>query len=542
MAGQRERLRKIQTFPSLVKYLRDELDWPVSSDDFGDLTFDYTSEELGLDARNAAKIEEIKRLRPLTANQPWGIFFVKFEPKSLPVVALRRILNSVVTKKRASSNASDLASWEMTNLMFISSYGEGSSRQISFAHFAEADENKKLPELRVLGWDSLDTPLHLDHVAGVLSERLVWPDDEDPDSWLEQWGSAFTSRHREVVATSQKLAIELARLARSIRDRIRTILEVETENGPVSKLLATFREAMLDDISTEEFADTYAQTIAYGLLSERITNPEHQTASLSETGVPFTNPFLKELLGAFFAVGTSNQRTNGSDQLNFDELGVYDIVELLASANMEAVVRDFGDQNPSEDPVVHFYELFLEEYDPGQRIELGVYYTPRPVVSYIVRSVDEILKRDFLLPLGVADPTTWTQLANRIDGFEIPEDIDPDRPYVSMLDPATGTGTFLVEWLTVAERNVKENAKRQGLSGRELDTAWVEALTQTVLPNMAAFEITMASYAVAHLKVSLSLPAELRSTETAAGDLKDFIAEVKVDLDKRQPKCGSDNL
>ncbi len=98
----REVLKEIKTFPSLIKYLRDELDWPIQTNDFEDLTFDYTAEELGIDIQNAAKIQEIKRLRPLSTNQPWGIFFVKFEPKRLPVVALRRILNRVVLKKRAS--------------------------------------------------------------------------------------------------------------------------------------------------------------------------------------------------------------------------------------------------------------------------------------------------------------------------------------------------------------------------------------------------------------------------------------------------------
>lgn len=84
-----ERIRSIKTFPSLVKYLRDELDWPIDSDDYDDLTFDYQAEELGLDSETAVKIKEIKQLRPLTTKKPWGIFFVNFEPKRLPVVVLR---------------------------------------------------------------------------------------------------------------------------------------------------------------------------------------------------------------------------------------------------------------------------------------------------------------------------------------------------------------------------------------------------------------------------------------------------------------------
>src|ERR1039457_1337243 len=100
-------LASIRTFPQLVKYLRDELDWPITSDDFEDLTFDYTPKELGIDDKNAAKIEKIKRLRALSVNQPWGVFFVKFEPKRLPILALRRILSSVALKRRVTANMDD---------------------------------------------------------------------------------------------------------------------------------------------------------------------------------------------------------------------------------------------------------------------------------------------------------------------------------------------------------------------------------------------------------------------------------------------------
>lgn len=170
MPDYREILKEIRTFPSLIKFLRDELDWPISSEDFEELTFEYTPEELGIDTANAAKIQEIRRLRPMSVNQPWGIFFVKFEPKRLPVVALRRILSRVVVKKRESANSAERAAWEMGDLLFVSNYGEGEDRRISFAHFTQNVESGDLPTLKVLGWDQLDTPLHLDHVADELQQ------------------------------------------------------------------------------------------------------------------------------------------------------------------------------------------------------------------------------------------------------------------------------------------------------------------------------------------------------------------------------------
>ena len=103
----RDELRAIKTFPQLVNYLRDYLNWPIDADDFEEITFEYEPEELGIDPETAAKIQEIKQLRPLSANQPWGIFFVKFEPKRLPVVVLRRILSKLVIKKRGSAKTSE---------------------------------------------------------------------------------------------------------------------------------------------------------------------------------------------------------------------------------------------------------------------------------------------------------------------------------------------------------------------------------------------------------------------------------------------------
>ena len=221
----RDALASIRRFDQLIAYLRDEMAWPIEGDKFDEMTFEYTPDELGIDIRNAAKIQEIKRLRPLVPNQPWGIFFVKFEPKQLPVVALRRILGQVVIKKRTSANRLDRQAWAAEDLLFVSNYGEGDTRQISFAHFTMPNDGRGLSTLKVLGWDNRDTALHLDAVAKELTEHLAWPEDEDNlDAWRKQWRTAFTLRHREVVTTSRDLSMHLAGLARAIRDRIQTHL------------------------------------------------------------------------------------------------------------------------------------------------------------------------------------------------------------------------------------------------------------------------------------------------------------------------------
>ncbi len=259
-AEYRAELQKIRTFPSLVRFLRDEMGWPINTNDFEELTFEYTPEELGIDSKSAAKIEDIKRLRPLSVNQPWGIFFVKFEPKRLPVVALRRILSQVALKKRASANRAERTAWAVNDLLFISNYGEGSERQITFAHFSEDATKQGLPTLKVLGWDNLDTPLHLDDVADHLVHDLAWPaTDKNLDSWRATWASAFTVQHREVITTSRDLSIHLAELARAIRDRILSALAIETASGPLTLLFRAFREALIHDLDAADFADMYAQ-------------------------------------------------------------------------------------------------------------------------------------------------------------------------------------------------------------------------------------------------------------------------------------------
>ena len=422
----------IKRFDQLIAYLRDEMGWPIARDSFedvDDLFYDFTPDELGIDPKTAAKIQEIKRLRPLSPNQPWGIFFVKFEPKRLPVVALRRILSQVALKKRASANSAERAAWAADDLLFVSNYGEGDERQISFAHFSQAAGRPRPADPQGA---RLGQPRH-----GAAPRRRrrgadasTWPGPTTtPTStaWRKQWRAAFTLRHREVITTSKELSIRLAELARAIRDRIKTALAIETDDGPLTKLMKAFQEALVHDLDADGFADMYAQTIAYGLLSARIADPHKKTADDFAAHMR-TNPFLRELMETFLKVGGRRGKAGGPG-IDFDELGVSEVVELLDDANMEAVVRDFGDRNPQEDPVIHFYELFLKEYDAKKRMQRGVFYTPRPVVSYIVRSVDELLRTEFGLEDGLADTTTWGEMAKRHKDLKIPEGVSPDQDF-----------------------------------------------------------------------------------------------------------------
>ena len=500
----RERLAQIRRFDQLVAYLRDELGWPIESDNFEELTFEYTPDELGIDAKSSAKIQEIKRLRPLVPSQPWGIFFVKFEPKRLPVVALRRILGQVALKKRASANVPERQAWAADDLLFVSNYGESEERRIAFAHFSKPRDGQAIPTLKVLGWDNLDTALHLDAVARELTDHLTWPDDEDdPDAWRERWRGAFKLRHGEVIKTSKQLSERLAELARGTRDRIRTALDIESESGALTKLMKAFQTTLVHDLDEASFADMYAQTIAYGLLSARITDPARSTADDLASHMR-TNPFLRELMETFLRAGGHRGRAVGPG-IDFDEMGVSEVVELLDQANMEAVVRDFGDRNPREDPVIHFYEHFLAAYDKEQKVSRGVFYTPRPVVSYIVRSVDELLRSEFGLTDGLADTSTWGEMAKRHQDLQIPDATPSDQAFVQILDPATGTGTFLVEVIDLIYRTMVEKWKTQGHGETKIQALWNDYVPTHLLPRLHGYELLMAPYAIAHLKIGLKL-------------------------------------
>jgi hypothetical protein len=286
------------------------------------------------------------------------------------------------------------------------------------------------------------------------------------------------------------------------------------------------------DLDVPKFADTYAQTIAYGLLSKRIDQVQRWraekartlngdlplppiTADALETAIP-TNPFLSDLLTSFMgAVG----RDAGGSELDFDELGLGDLVDLLnKSEGAQAVLDDFDKDKHGEDPVIHFYEQFFEQYDPDTRFERGVFYTPKAVVSFIVRSVDEVLRTKFDLPLGLADTTTWGQFVKAHPEAKVPDGVKSDEPFVKILDPATGTGTFLVEVIDLIHRRMTEEVWKRR-APEEKRGLWNAYVAEHMLPRLYGYELMMAPYAVAHMKMGLKLADtgyDFSGTETGA--------------------------
>lgn len=408
--------------------------------------------------------------------------------------------------------------------MFISAFGDENStdREIAFAHFHQ--ESGDLPTLRVLGWDGGNTALTIASVDHTLREKLHWPEKgESEEQWRERWNGAFRHRIGHRIRTADSLAEILALLARGIRDRAKTMLGAESERGSLTKLYKAFQTALIHDLTPATFADTYAQTITYGLLTAAISRTEMSlgargTALIAENVadiVPVTNPFLKEMLQTFLKVGG---RRGGID---FDELGIQDVVELLRGdeTDLPSVIKEFGHKNPDKDTVIYFYENFLSAYDHEQKVKRGIFYTPPAVVSYIVRSVHELLQTEFGLEDGLASTVTWSEMQRRNPGLALPKirvrkagdslgeekEIHADSPFVQILDPATGTATFLVEVIDLIHLTLTAKWKKDGLNDKLRQTAWNEYVPKHLLPRLHGYELMMAPYAIAHMKIGLKL-------------------------------------
>jgi predicted helicase len=313
---------------------------------------------------------------------------------------------------------------------------------------------------------------------------------------VEEMLQNFLVHQPQAVNTPKDLAERMARLTHIVRDIIITAFET----GQASMLLQGWRDAfarvLIADLNlpekTSEFADMFAQTLAYGLFTARVMDYASATFTrqAAQYLIPKSNPFLRD-----FFIQITGPQLDDEPFASF----VNDLVNLLAHTDMEAVLTDFGRRTRQEDPIVHFYETFLAAYDPKLRESRGVYYTPEPVVSYLVRSVDALLKTRFNCPQGLADSSTIT-IPNADPGLTVKGKKQPRKTAEShkvlILDPATGTGTFLYAVID----HIRRQFMQQDNAGM-----WPGYVKNHLLPRLFGFELLMAPYAVAHFKLSLQL-------------------------------------
>ena len=282
---------------------------------------------------------------------------------------------------------------------------------------------------------------------------------------LEMLLERFLNAGHIQITSPEVLARYLARRTRELQTQIATTLT--NENSNIYSMFTAFKELLLSTLTREDFADMYAQTLAYGLFAARCTLPNATNFSrhTAAEALPKSNPFLVQL---FYHVASPTLEKNVTYILD-------DIVTLLCNVPTEMLRTAFAAKNHLEDPVIHFYETFLAEYDPQRRVDRGVYYTPPQVISYIVKSVDSLLKTELNRPDGLADDNTL------------------------ILDPATGTGGFL---LTVLDHIRVSVAQTYGTG------EWMQYINAGLVKRVFGFELLVAPYTIAHLKLSLFLQAQ----------------------------------
>ena len=283
----------------------------------------------------------------------------------------------------------------------------------------------------------------------------------------------FTTSHREPIKKGSHLSKIMGGKARRIRDNALQSFK-ESRAGDLHKVYESIKRLLVHNLDIDSFADMYAQTLVYGLFVARFHDetPEDFSRAEARDLIPASNPFLRNFFDHIAGPNFDNRIKHIVDEL----------CEVFQHANVAELMNDYYNhpsQDKGFDPVIHFYEDFLQEYDPALRKSMGAYYTPQPVVKFIVDSVDYLLKDQFHLHAGLADASQTDSKTHK----------------VQILDPAVGTGTFLSMIIEKIQHYMQEN----GQQGR-----WHKYVYNDLLPRLHGFEIMMAPYTIAHLKLSMA--------------------------------------
>ena len=334
----------------------------------------------------------------------------------------------------------------------------------------------------------------------------------------------FCDFHGQTIYSAKKLAKMMAGKARLLENILNAALtsdEKTKENTSLKQQYQAFKEILIHNLEVKEFADIYAQTLAYGMFAARLHDTKLDTFNRQEAAalIPKSNPFLRKLF----------QHVAGYDIDERIKLTVDNLAEVFRATDINELLRDFGKNTGTEDPIIHFYETFLTEYNPELRKSRGVWYTPAPVVNFIVRAVDDILKTEFKLVKGLADTSKTKITVNAqtpdkrsTSGYK---KMEKEFHRVQILDPATGTGTFLAE---VVKHIYQKNFKA-------MQGAWSDYVAEDLIPRLNGFEILMASYAMAHLKLDMLLSETGYQPHTE----KRFNVYLTNSLEEHHPDTGT---
>ena len=347
--------------------------------------------------------------------------------------------------------------------------------------------------------------------------------------------TAFAGYEGQTITTAADLAARMAVKARMMAEVITQALErdggegktddraeldeLDAGHSALQGQMNAFRKHLIHDIEPTAFADIYAQTVAYGMFAARLHDPTPATFTRAEAAelIPANNPFLRK----FF------QHIAGYDLDARIRWIVDDLADVFRAADVGALMQDYGKATQRNDPFLHFYETFLGAYNPKLRKSRGVYYTPEPVVHFIVRAVDEILRTEFDMPKGLADTDktiievdAQSSAAGKVKSKKYKKKVHR----VQILDPATGTGTFLAA--IVQQIYARQFSDHKGV--------WPNYVREELIPRLNGFEVLMASYAMAHTKLEMVLRES--GCDLGAQRLRIFLTNA---LEEHHPDTGS---
>lgn len=319
-----------------------------------------------------------------------------------------------------------------------------------------------------------------DFIHSDSQNKTKWLINKSDCEKLENALKSFFTDCNPVIRTSKDLSEKMASKARTMRDAILGALQdSDNKDSALERQYHGFKRILIHDMSIESFADIYAQTVTYGLFAARLHDKTLNDFSLSEALklLPLSNPFLKNLF---------KQLADDTDERI--SWIIQDLIGFFRASDLQTMLANYGESTRLNDPMIHFYEDFLRDYDKTTRKARGVWYTPESIVDFIVRGVDDILKTEFELKDGLADYSRIDVKVKNANG----KDEKKSMHRVQVLDPATGTGTFLAHTVKHILESMRGGSK----------SAYIK---EHLVKRIHGFEILMASYTMAHIKLDMLL-------------------------------------
>ncbi|EAH6916434.1 DNA methyltransferase [Campylobacter jejuni] len=293
---------------------------------------------------------------------------------------------------------------------------------------------------------------------------------------LNELFSIFFSKIPNPINSALDFANHLSLRTRILKDE----LLLSSKNETLLSLFNTFKETLYKELSYEEFCDSFAQTLTYSLFLAKLNNDTAKEIDLNNAKkfIPKSFPLIRSMSGFLDDSFENLENIKWLLEEIINIINHIDITSIIKELNKTSE-KDLFNRNilsTHKDPYLHFYETFLASYDPKLREVRGVYYTPAPVVIFIINAIDEALKQDFNHKKGLS------------------EALDKN---ITLLDFATGTGTFLLEAFRKALEPISKNS--------------VNYNPKALIDKFCGFEFLIAPYTIAHLKISQSFKEEFNS-------------------------------